>query len=96
MIVAPGLIISGVMKRALPTATTSTSAWRVWRSRSRVSMWQTVGVAKRCNIICSSGRPTIELAPTSVTSAPLSVTPSRSSRLITPVAVQGDITLGSE
>ena len=69
---APAFTISAVTMAGRPTATTSTSASRVWPARSRVCEWQTVTVAFACSSSCAVGLPTIALRPTTTASAPSS------------------------
>ena len=86
---APGLIMSAVIIRGRPTATTRMSARRVWAARSRVLLLHSVTVAPACSSRCSCGLPTRLLAPTITASAPRRGTPVVSSRRITPSGVQG-------
>ena len=60
---APGLTMSAVSTLRLPTAATTTSAWRVKAPRSTVALWQMVTVAFFASSISAIGLPTMLLRP---------------------------------
>ncbi len=86
---APGLTMSALISSGTPTAATRMSARLVSAVKSRVRVWQMVGVA--CPRIQSmyNGLPTILLRPTIVTFCPRMGIPSRSSISIMPEGVAG-------
>ena len=73
----------------MPTATTTMSASRHAAGVSFVKMWHNRTVALRSVSSSDNGRPTIRLAPTTVTSAPCKGTHVESISSTTAKAVQG-------
>jgi hypothetical protein len=86
---APGLTMSALIMRALPTAATRMSAWRVIAPRSRVFEWQIVTVAPALSSSSDMGFPTIVERPTTTACDPSMGTPSCSSIFMTPHGVHG-------
>src|SRR5690606_2358771 len=70
MTAAPGLTCWGPMSPGRPTATTSTSAWRVNDARSGVREWQMVTVASWARSSAAMGRPTMGERPTTTACRP--------------------------
>mmetsp|Transcript_73370 Transcript_73370/g.194971 ORF Transcript_73370/g.194971 Transcript_73370/m.194971 type:complete len:229 (+) Transcript_73370:328-1014(+) len=87
--IAPGLIQSPRTRPALPTATTTMSAFLACAALSRVSMWQMVAVQPALSSIRSIGIPTMLEAPMTTASLPRSGTPSECSMCMQPSGVHG-------